>query len=95
MTDKKNLFILFTAVIVVLVIFGCFIILNPSRNKQQVVPTTEKSATGNIDDAINAIINDSDMEGQELIDEEQNAGLVDMDAQEISNLGQSYNENEL
>ena len=52
-------------------------------------------ATGNVDDAINAILNDVIDEQALFADEEIDAVLLDADSQAISDFGQSFNENEL
>jgi len=52
-------------------------------------------ATGNVDDAINAILNDVIDEQALFADEEKDAMLLGADSQAISDFGQSFNENEL
>ena len=52
-------------------------------------------ATGNIDDAINTLIQDATNEQALAAEEDADASLINLDSQEISNFGQSYNENEI
>lgn len=62
---------------------------------EQVAKITPPPATGNVDDAINAFIQDSTNEQALAAEEDADASLIDLDSQEISNFGQSYNENEI
>jgi len=52
-------------------------------------------ATGDVDDAINAILDSVTDEQALFADEERDAALLGADSQAISDFGQSFNENEL
>lgn len=62
---------------------------------EQTAKITPPAATGNTDDAINALIQDATNEQVLATEEDADASLIDLDRQEISNFGQSYNENEI
>ena len=63
---------------------------------EQELPTVITTpATGDVDDAINAILNEVIDEQALFIDEEKDAILLGADSQAISDFGQSFNENEL
>jgi len=51
-------------------------------------------ATGNIDDTVNALLQDSSSETGILQEEMADADIIADDSQAISDFGQSYNENE-
>jgi len=53
-----------------------------------------KPATGNIDDAVNAILAEASDDQALFASVEKDAELIAVDSQAISDFGQSYNENE-
>lgn len=57
-------------------------------------PIVVKPATGNVDDAVNAILAGISDDQALFADAEKDAALVNADSQAISNFGQSYNANE-
>lgn len=63
---------------------------NPITEK----PTTLPPATGNVDEALNAVIAAVNDELTVLDEETGDVSLIDLDSQAISNFGQSFNENE-
>lgn len=64
-----------------------------SGAEKVVVP--EPQSTGNVDDAINAVLDFSSAEDILFADEENDAALINIDNQEINDFGQSYDENQL
>jgi flagellar basal body-associated protein FliL len=62
---------------------------------EQAAKITPPPATGNIDDAINAFIQDATNEQALAADEDADTSLIDLDSQAINDFGQSYNENEI
>ena len=64
-----------------------------SNADEVVVP--DPQSTGNIDDAVDAVINFSAAEEALFSDEANDADLIDIDNQEINDFGQSYDENQL
>ncbi len=62
---------------------------------QELPVVTTIPATGNVDDAINAILNEAIDEQALFTDEGKDAMLLGADSQAISDFGQSFNENEL
>ncbi len=65
-----------------------------AREERQEQPFTVKPATGNIDDAVNAILAGVSEDQALFADTEKDADLIASDSQEISDFGQSYDENE-
>lgn len=61
---------------------------------QELPVAVTKPATGNIDDAINAILAGASDDQALFADAEKDAELIAADSQAISDFGQSYNENE-
>ncbi len=61
---------------------------------QELTVAVTKPATGNVDDAVNAILAAVSDDQALFADVEKDAALVNADSQELSNFGQSYNENE-
>lgn len=57
-------------------------------------PTPLPPATGNVDDAVNAVITATDNELAILNEYDSDVALVELDSQAISDIGQVYNENE-
>ena len=68
------------------------------EEQEQNAPATETIAspvaTGNIDDTIDALLQDSSNEVLMSQDESSDIDLINADSQAISDFGQSYNENE-
>ena len=62
---------------------------------EQATKITPLPATGNIDDAINAFIQDATNEQALAAEEDADASLINLDNQAINDFGQSYNENEI
>ena len=62
---------------------------------QELPIVTTTPATGSVDDAINAILNEAIDEQALFTDEGKDAMLLGADSQAISDFGQSFNENEL
>ncbi|OGZ55121.1 MAG: hypothetical protein A3F85_04565 [Candidatus Ryanbacteria bacterium RIFCSPLOWO2_12_FULL_44_26] len=62
--------------------------------KQQEQPIVVKPATGNVDDAVNAILVGISDDEAFFADAVKDAELIAADSQAISDFGQSYNENE-
>jgi hypothetical protein len=61
---------------------------------QELPVAVTKPATGNVDDAVNAILAAVSDDQALFADAEKDAALVGADSQAISDFGQSYNENE-
>lgn len=61
----------------------------PSGNKNVVLP----KATGNITDAVNAILQSADLEGAAVLSSSNEKALITADSQEVSGFSQSANEN--
>lgn len=61
---------------------------------QELPVAVTKPATGNIDDAVNAILAGASDDQALFADAEKDAELIAADSQVISDFGQSYNENE-
>lgn len=59
---------------------------------QEVVPPP---ATGNVDDAASAFLEEVDDEQSVLTEEESDTSLITTDSQEVSDFGQSINDNDL
>jgi hypothetical protein len=66
--------------------------LFPGQVKSKSV--TPPEATGNIDDAVNAIMMETTDESSIINEENQDAAIISQDSQEIKNFGQSANEND-
>ena len=66
----------------------------PSITIPQEKEITPPPATGNVDDAANAMLQELSDEGTLLSEEESDTELIISDSQEISDFGQSVNENE-
>lgn len=76
-----------------------------NRAEQQEAPITTSQdlpaavavapATGNVDDAVNAILSGTSDDAATFADAAQDAALVGGDSQTITNLGQSFYENEI
>lgn len=66
--------------------------LAPAEEKiSEVAPP---AATGDVDDAVNALLQDSSLETLASEEESGDANLLGMDTQEISDFGQSYDTSE-
>jgi hypothetical protein len=104
MVSKKS-FLSFTgfAIVVVLGLSFYYIstqqeIANLLKGGAQVTTEREKiftvPATGDIDDATEALLKEADDESSALSDLEGDVNLIDSDSQEVDDFGQSVNEND-
>jgi len=66
----------------------------PAQSEKKISEIAPPEATGNVDDSVDALLQDSALET--LVSEEENsdADLLDADAQVISDFGQSYETSE-
>lgn len=97
MDSKLIIFIIVAIIILAIVaIFAYNIFL---KEKPPVIegPTeiTPPPATGNVDDLVDALLKEIADIGPLLTEEDSDAVLINADSQEISDFGQSVNENEL
>jgi hypothetical protein len=72
-----------------------FVLKTPSEVAEVAKAPTEVNivpATGNVDDAVLALLNDADAEAAILANVENDANLITADSQAINDFGQSYNE---
>jgi len=95
MTSKSNILLLIVAVIIIcgFVYYYQSSIKSPENlniESQAKMP----AATGNINGVVNSLIEDSVSEAVQIEEEENDTELITADSQEISDLGQSYNEKE-
>lgn len=66
----------------------------PTKTGEKVVTEiTPPAATGNIDDLVKALLQDTSNEALGAEEESNDAALIAADSQEISDFGQSYDEN--
>jgi hypothetical protein len=91
----KIIAIAIVILVIVVIIVYYQLGIKPSLITEQPAEIIPPPATGNIDDAINALIQDAANEQVIAAEEDADTSLIDLDSQEISNFGQSYNENEI
>lgn len=98
--EKLIIFIVFIIAIAAIILSYFYIwpeettqILGPSRKLKEGI--TPPPATGNIDNAADAIIKELDDIEITLSEEKGDTAFITGDSREISDFGQSYNENEL
>ncbi|MDP3734954.1 MAG: hypothetical protein Q8R39_00825 [bacterium] len=65
------------------------------REESQAQPAAIAPATGNVDDAVNAILASISDDQSLFAEAEKDAALIDADSQAISDFGQSYNEKDI
>lgn len=107
MTAKDKAMLITAIALVIIGIFYTYVSFLAEKLPKiynQVVPTEQPNktleivpppATGNVDDAANAILKELSAEDQILAEEESDASLITGDSQEVGDFGQSVNENEL
>lgn len=102
LTTKSGTIIIVIAAIIAALIIAIFayFVFGPEAPPISQIPSKPKEivpppATGNIDDAVNALIKEISDEESVLKTEEGDAGLITTDSQEIGDFGQSIKENEL
>lgn len=81
--------------LIVSVSYYQFVLKTPSEVAKIAKAPTEVNivpATGNVDDAVLALLNDADAESAILANIENDANLIIADSQAIDDFGQSYNE---
>ncbi len=96
MAAKKTAVLLIIIIIIVIVLAYVFLVrekppVGPPEGEEIIPP----AATGEIDDVVDALLKETADETSILTEEEGDAGLVGSDGQEISDFGQSIDENEL
>lgn len=69
------------------------VFIPPSIEEEETDENSLPKPTGNIDDTVDTIINSLSDE-ESLIKDEKDAGLIDVESQELSDFGQSYDETE-
>jgi len=99
MKGRTNLIII-SVIILVAVIAGALIYLFPNSIKDYFAGRSQPSlvppaATGNVNDLVEALLREISDEQGLLNEEEVDAELILSDSKEISDFGQSINENEL
>lgn len=97
--DKKLIIFLVVAVIIlaIVTIFASNLFLKEKPPVIEKLPEeiTPPPATGNVDDAVNALLEEvADIEPLLVAEEDSDALLVGGDSQEVGDFGQSVNENE-
>ena len=97
----KNLIILLAvALIVVVVVLACYFSFPEEPPTSYLFPKTQAGivpppATGNIDDAVDALLKEIIDEGSLYEEEDDDVEIIISDIQEISDFGQSIDESEL
>lgn len=97
----KNQVMIFVVVVAVLLVISAYFFLTPTAPLISQVPEIEKleivppSATGNIDDLVDALFKELSDEGLVISEEEGDTVFVTTDSQEVGDFGQSINESEL
>lgn len=66
----------------------------PAASEKKISEVAPPTATGNVDDAIDALLQDSLVESMASEEENSDANLLSADAQAISDFGQSYDASE-
>lgn len=97
MAAKKTAVLLIIIIIIVIVLAYVFLVrekppVEQPPEEEEIVPP---AATGDIDDVVDALLKETADEASVLVAEEGDADLIDDDGQEISDFGQSIDENEL
>ena len=66
----------------------------PAAAEEKISEVAPPAATGNVDDSINALLQDSSLETTAAAEENSDTNLLSADAQVISDFGQSYEASE-
>lgn len=103
--EKKSLIIIIIAIVITIVAVTVYLLLSlpskpPISEMPGITPTAKKEvvpppATGNVDDVADALVKEISDEDLLLSEEENDAGLITTDSQEIGDFGQSINDSEL
>ncbi|PJE69457.1 MAG: hypothetical protein COU98_01965 [Candidatus Staskawiczbacteria bacterium CG10_big_fil_rev_8_21_14_0_10_38_10] len=94
MAAKAKLLIAVVIIIVIAIIFGYYYFNKKTTPEAGQGETILPKATGNIDDAANAMLGELTDVETTLSDVDGDVFIVVDDGKEISDFGQSYNENE-
>jgi len=95
MTMKTVVIFIIVIAVLILMVFAFFPKpLPPPPGPSQVTEIKPPAATGNVDDLVNATL--SEISDEELLikEEENDASLISLDSQEISDFGQTINESD-
>lgn len=97
MTNKWKIFVpvgIVALAIIAVVIYSQIGKEAPQYATEEGVEVVTVPATGNVDDAINALLQEASADQAMFSQEEDDASLLFTDSQAISDFGQSYNESE-
>jgi len=93
----NNIKILVIIVIVFIVIVSGYFIFRKQKSLPNNIvnkPTSHPAATGNVDDAVNAFMQETTNENTEINDEDKDTNLLMSSSQEVSDFGNLINANE-